>query len=153
MGIDIGGTFTDFVAVNEETGAISTWKRLSTPSDPSIAFFDGLDELLSTMKSPASAIRRILHGTTIASNALIERRGAKTAYLTTEGFKDVIHMGTEGRYAMYDLNFKFADPFGAAPFVRGGERENRFQRTRSENDPIKGRRAVYFESAEDYQKC
>ena len=52
MGIDIGGTFTDFVAENEETGAISTWKRLSTPSDPSIAFFDGLDELLSTMKSP-----------------------------------------------------------------------------------------------------
>ena len=110
VGIDIGGTFTDFVAINDRTGSIFTGKCLSTPGDPSVGLFEGLDDLLNRLSLSAESVGRIIHGTTIAANAVIERKGAKTAYLTTRGFRDVVHMRTEARYDMYDLHFRFSEP-------------------------------------------
>ena len=78
-------------------------KILTTPEDPSDAVEKGLAELLEREGIDASQIRTIVHGTTLVTNALIERKGARTALLTTQGFRDAISIGTEHRYDMYDI--------------------------------------------------
>ncbi|MBI1846262.1 MAG: hydantoinase/oxoprolinase family protein [Candidatus Rokubacteria bacterium] len=95
IGVDVGGTFTDLVAV-DEVGAVTIAKSASTPQDPSIGVMDGLGLLASTLGRDLGALLaetdRIVHGTTVATNALLERKGAKTGMLTTEGHRDVIEM-------------------------------------------------------------
>ncbi len=112
VGVDIGGTFTDLVLVDEATGALRVGKLLTTPKDPSQAVEAGVVRLLDEAGIRAQAVRTLIHGTTLATNALIERKGAKTALLTTKGFRDAIEIGREGRYDMYDI---FIDP--PAPLV------------------------------------
>src|SRR5262245_18862762 len=107
IGVDIGGTFTDLVWVDEATGAVRVGKLLTTPKDPAQAVERGVRALLDEAGAPAAEVRTLIHGTTLATNALIERKGAKTALLTTEGFRDALEIGREGRYDMYDL---FIDP-------------------------------------------
>ncbi|MEL6477647.1 MAG: hydantoinase/oxoprolinase family protein [Pseudomonadota bacterium] len=108
IGVDIGGTFTDVVL---ETGAerVST-KVLTTYDAPERGILDGISAVCAQAGIAPSALTQIIHGTTLATNALIERRGAKTALITTEGFRDVIEMRTEGRFEQYDLNLKLPDP-------------------------------------------
>jgi N-methylhydantoinase A/oxoprolinase/acetone carboxylase beta subunit len=108
VGIDIGGTFTDLVL--ETAGRRVSHKLLTTPSAPELGVLDGLSALLAKAGVAASALDAVMHGTTLATNALLERRGAKTALLTTEGFRDVIEMGTESRCDQYDLMLRKADP-------------------------------------------
>src|SRR5580693_462229 len=95
IGIDVGGTFTDLVAV-DDLGRTILAKVSSTPADPSIGVLDGLQLLADTLGRDRSALLaetdRIVHGTTVATNALLERRGAKVGLLTTEGHRDVIEM-------------------------------------------------------------
>lgn len=103
VGIDIGGTFTDFIAVNVVSGASASWKTLTTPEDPSRAATRGLQELLSSMGRGPEALTVVVHATTLITNALIERTGARTALLTTAGFADLLEIGREVRYDLYDL--------------------------------------------------
>src|SRR2546422_112833 len=112
LGVDIGGTFTDLVVIDETTGVTRVGKILTTPKDPAHAVEQGIGSLLEDSAIPPSAVRAVVHGTTLATNALIERKGARTALLTTEGFRDALEIRHEGRYDMYDL---FIDP--PAPLV------------------------------------
>jgi N-methylhydantoinase A len=108
MGVDIGGTFTDIV-VEIGTKQFST-KVLTTYSAPEDAIIQGMQEVCNQAEIATSDITQIIHGTTLATNALIERRGARTALITTQGFRDVIEMRTESRFEQYDLNLKLPDP-------------------------------------------
>jgi N-methylhydantoinase A len=110
VGIDIGGTFTDLVLIDDETGRRSVGKILSTPEDPSEAVENGLVELLGREGVEADQLTSIIHGTTLVTNALIERNGAATALLTTEGFRDAVAIGTEHRYDMYDVFIEKPEP-------------------------------------------
>jgi N-methylhydantoinase A len=112
LGVDIGGTFTDLVVVDETTGAARVGKVLTTAKDPAHGVEQGIATLLEDSRIGAPAVRAVVHGTTLATNALIERKGARTALLTTEGFRDALEIRHEGRYDMYDL---FIDP--PAPLV------------------------------------
>jgi N-methylhydantoinase A len=112
LGVDIGGTFTDLVVIDETTGAARVGKILTTPKDPAHAVEQGIASLLEESGTAAGSVRAVVHGTTLATNALIERKGARTALLTTEGFRDALEIRHEGRYDMYDL---FIDP--PAPLV------------------------------------
>ena len=112
IGVDIGGTFTDLVLVDEATGALRLGKLLTTPKEPAQAVEQGVVTLLHEAGRTPASVAALIHGTTLATNALIERKGAKTGLLTTAGFRDAIEIGREGRYDMYDL---FIDP--PAPLV------------------------------------
>ncbi|MEL6784435.1 MAG: hydantoinase/oxoprolinase family protein [Pseudomonadota bacterium] len=108
LGVDIGGTFTDVVL--ETANGITSTKILTTYDGPENAIVEGLQKVCALAGIAPSAITQIIHGTTLATNALIERRGAKTALITTQGFRDVIEMRTESRFEQYDLNLKLPDP-------------------------------------------
>jgi N-methylhydantoinase A len=106
--VDIGGTFTDVVL--ERAGARYSTKVLTTYAAPEDAILDGMQQVCGHAGISPDAIDQIIHGTTLATNALIERRGAKTALITTAGFRDVIEMRTESRFEQYDLNLKLPEP-------------------------------------------
>jgi len=106
--VDIGGTFTDVVL--ESGDELFSTKVLTTYAAPEDAIVDGLQQVFAKSKIGPEQVSQIIHGTTLATNALIERRGAKTALITTEGFRDVIEMRTESRFEQYDLNLKLPDP-------------------------------------------
>jgi N-methylhydantoinase A len=110
MGIDIGGTFTDVVMLNEETGAVFNGKLLSTPKDLSEGVTTIFRRMLKEAAIEPGDITGAIHGTTVATNAMIERKGAKTALLTTKGFRDVLEMGREVRYSLYDLYLEMPEP-------------------------------------------
>jgi 5-oxoprolinase (ATP-hydrolysing)/N-methylhydantoinase A len=110
VGLDIGGTFTDFVLYDGARRRISLHKCLTTPHDPSVAALVGLGELTAQAGIAIESIGEIIHGTTLVTNAIIERRGAAVGLLTTQGFRDVLQMGTEQRYDIYDLFLKFPEP-------------------------------------------
>ncbi|THF55231.1 hydantoinase/oxoprolinase family protein [Ollibium composti] len=108
LGADIGGTFTDIAL--DLGGRIFSTKVLTNYAAPEQAILDGIAVVTREAGLPASDIGIVIHGTTLATNALIERRGAKTALITTEGFRDVIEMRTENRFEQYDLNLKLPTP-------------------------------------------
>lgn len=108
LGVDIGGTFTDVVL--EHLGSRFSTKVLTTYVAPENAIIDGMHQVVQKAGISASQIEQIIHGTTLATNALIERRGAKTALITTKGFRDVIEMRTESRFEQYDLNLTLPEP-------------------------------------------
>ena len=108
LGADIGGTFTDLVL--EGPGGRFSTKVLTTYAAPENAIIEGMHRVCDKAGVAPSAIAQVIHGTTLATNALIERRGAKTALITTEGFRDVIEMRTESRFEQYDLNLKLPEP-------------------------------------------
>ncbi len=103
VGADIGGTFTDLIIVNTETGEFTIGKTLTTPHDPSLAVEKVLLETLAASGVESAEIQRLIHGTTLVTNALIERKGVPTALLTTQGFRDSVEIGRETRYDLYDL--------------------------------------------------
>jgi len=110
LGCDIGGTFTDFVLVNNKTGEFYTNKCLTTPSDPSDAVEQGIRELNETKPGFMDAVEEVIHGTTLVINAIIERKGAKTGLITTKGFRDVLELGREIRYDAYDIFSEYPEP-------------------------------------------
>ena len=103
IGVDVGGTFTDFVLVDEARDIIFTGKRLTTAADPSIAITAGVARLLADAQTPIGELHSIVHGTTLVANTVIERKGARVGLITTAGFRDAIEMGKEIRYDLYDL--------------------------------------------------
>ena len=110
LAFDTGGTFTDF-AVIDDSGVLHLHKVLSTPANPAEAVVQGVRELLARpdVKSQANGLQ-ILGATTVVTNAVLERNGVKTAFLTTDGFQDMLRIRTEGRYDLYDLRIEYPDP-------------------------------------------
>lgn len=108
LGVDVGGTFTDVVL--DRDGELSSIKVLTTRDAPEQAILDGIDTVVGRAGLAIGDLETIIHGTTLATNALIERRGAKTALVTTEGFRDVIETRTESRFEQYDLNLVLPRP-------------------------------------------
>jgi N-methylhydantoinase A len=109
-GVDIGGTFTDLILVDEATGAFTLGKELTTSDDPSRAVQTVLADALARSGVAAADLRHLVHGTTLVTNAVIERKGARTALLTTQGFRDAIEIGRENRYELYDLMLEKPEP-------------------------------------------
>ncbi|MBI3827035.1 MAG: hydantoinase/oxoprolinase family protein [Candidatus Rokubacteria bacterium] len=103
VGVDAGGTFTDICLVDEASGGIRVWKVPSTPDDPSRAIALGVVEGLRAAGADAAAVGYLGHGTTVATNALLQHRGAPTGLITTEGFRDLLEIGRQRRPHLYDL--------------------------------------------------
>ncbi len=110
LGIDIGGTFTDLVLLNPHSGELAFAKTLTTYPDPTTGILNGVREILEANAIQASGIDTIVHGTTLVTNAVIERKGAKTALITTAGFEDVLEIGRELRYDIYDIFLDMPKP-------------------------------------------
>src|SRR5436309_12776839 len=113
VGVDVGGTFTDLVALTED-GTIDVRKVVTTPDDPAVGVFHALDPLKSSLP-----IELLVHGTTIATNALLERRGARIALVTTKGFEDLLWLRRQDRAALYDLGRDHPPPLVARSDVIG----------------------------------
>jgi N-methylhydantoinase A len=111
IGVDIGGTFTDFILMDGEKAIVR--KVLSTPEDPALAVLSGLSQILDLMDSPADSPVDLVHGSTVATNALLEHKGARTALITTEGFEDIIEIGRQNRPELY--NFSVEKPLPLVP--------------------------------------
>jgi N-methylhydantoinase A len=110
IGVDIGGTFTDVVLLDEAADRIYSAKLLTTPDQPAEAVLAAVAQVLADAKRSYAGVRTIVHGTTLATNAIIERKGAATALFTTRGFRDVLETRTELRYDLYDLFIEFPEP-------------------------------------------
>ena len=103
VGVDIGGTFTDLVMIDTLSGRVYNEKVLTTPHDPSVCVLEGVKKILESNDVAPPDVRQVIHGTTLVANAVIERRGAAVALITTQGFADIQEIGTEMRYDTYDL--------------------------------------------------
>jgi len=103
IGVDVGGTFTDFFAVDETTGAVHVGKYPSTPGNPADAVLGGLSTLAAQHDLDPARLRHFSHGTTVATNALLQRRGGDVLLLTTRGFSDLLDIGRQTRPHMFDL--------------------------------------------------
>jgi N-methylhydantoinase A len=116
VGVDIGGTFTDFMLYDTESGAVHVHKVRSTPDDPGRALVSGLVELCRTAGIAPADIGAVFHGTTVATNAVLEHRGAEAGMVTTRGFRDVVHIGRHQRPQHYSIMQDI--PWQARPFVK-----------------------------------
>ena len=110
LGSDVGGTFTDFVVMDRESGAFSVGKTLTTPQNPAVGVTDGAEEVLRRLGASLSDVRQINHCTTLAGNLIVERKGAKVGLVATQGFRDSLEMGRELRYDIFDLLITRAEP-------------------------------------------
>lgn len=116
IGVDVGGTFTDLVLADTETGAVTIHKVSSTPEDPSIGVADGVAGLCDRAGVSRSAIDHVLHGTTIATNAALEHKGAECGLITTRGYRDILHIGRHQRPQHYSIRQQI--PWQATPLVK-----------------------------------
>ena len=110
LGVDIGGTFTDLVLVDEAAGRLWIDKELTTPRDPAAAVLTGLARLAEASGRSSSTLARVIHATTLITNAIIERKGAVTGLVTTRGFRDVLEIGRESKYDIYDVFLPLPPP-------------------------------------------
>ena len=115
LGIDIGGTFTDLVLLEQRSGRLMTIKTLTTPDEPAEGVLVGLRQLLARNDVPVDTIEQCIHATTLITNALIERKGARTGLITTKGFRDVLAIGREFRYDLYDVRLEMPTPLVPQP--------------------------------------
>jgi N-methylhydantoinase A len=109
-GVDIGGTFTDLILIDDVSGELTVGKILTTPADPSRAVADVLSDALQRAGAQPAAVEHVIHGTTLVTNAVIERKGARTALLTTKGYRDAYEIAREHRYDLYDLFLEMPTP-------------------------------------------
>lgn len=110
LGIDIGGTFTDLVLLDEQNGQLQFGKTLTTYPDPTVGILNGVGQLIDNYGLNPKNLDGIVHGTTLVTNAIIERKGAKTGLITTQGFEDVLEIGRELRYDIYDISLSVPVP-------------------------------------------
>jgi N-methylhydantoinase A len=118
LGIDIGGTFTDLVIHDPRDGRAVIWKESTTPDDPARGALLGTRRVLQKAGAKPEQVGRVVHATTLFTNALIERKGAKTGLLTTAGFRDVLEIGRERKYELYDLFIEMPKPLVPRPWRR-----------------------------------
>ena len=119
LGFDIGGTFTDFALLNTETGELEIFKVLTTRDRPEVGALHGMATFLAESGLRHEQLLNIFHGTTLVANSLIEQKGALVALLTTAGFRDILEMRTEQRYAIYDLFLQYPPPLSPRYLRRG----------------------------------
>ena len=131
VGVDIGGTFTDLVAVSESTGDIRVTKVPTVPADPSEGFLDALTRALAQFDIAPAAITFAVHGTTVATNTIIQGKGARCGLITSEGFSDVLEIAYQTRPALYDIRYEKPRPLIARHLTRGVR-----ERTGPEGEPI-----------------
>ncbi len=110
LGVDTGGTFTDLCVLDESSGDLIVTKVPSTPANPALAVITGIEKLIEGKGILPKKVRFLIHGTTVATNALLENKGARTALLTTEGFEDVLHIGRQSRPSLYDFHARRPNP-------------------------------------------
>ena len=110
LGVDIGGTFTDLVLLDQASGRVMTGKVLTRADDLAAGVLDGVTELLALHGVDGGAVSKVVHGTTLATNALIERRGARTALIVTRGFRDILELARESRYDIFDIDLDVPAP-------------------------------------------
>ena len=115
LGVDVGGTFTDLVLYDEASRALHVEKVPSVSADPSRSIVDGMARLLAAAGVTPAAVDHVAHGTTVATNTLLQRNGARTALVTTRGFRDLLEIARQKRPSLYDLRREQAGPAGAAP--------------------------------------
>lgn len=127
VGVDIGGTFTDVVLWRDGAGDVMRDKLLTTPDDPARAVLDGIARVLERAGITTAGLDRVIHGTTLVANALIERKGVSTALVTTAGFRDVLEIGREWRYDLFNLDIEMPAPL--VPRVRRFEVTERVDAT------------------------
>ena len=118
LGIDIGGTFTDLVVLDGRTGRATIWKESTTPDDPARGALEGTRRALEKAGAAPGEIGRVVHATTLFTNALIERKGARTGLLTTAGFADTLEIARERKYELYDLFIQMPKPLVPRPWRR-----------------------------------
>ena len=118
LGIDIGGTFTDLVIHDPRDGRAIIWKESTTPDDPARGAIEGTRRVLEKAGAKPEQIGRVVHATTLFTNSLIERKGARTGLLTTAGFRDVLEIGRERKYELYDLFIEMPKPLVPRPWRR-----------------------------------
>ena len=118
LGIDIGGTFTDLVIHDPRDGRAVIWKESTTPDDPARGALEGTRRVLEKAGATPGQVGRVVHATTLFTNALIERKGAKTGLLTTAGFADVLEIARERKYELYDLFIEMPKPIVPRPWRR-----------------------------------
>jgi len=139
IGVDVGGTFTDFALLGPGIDGARIHKQLTTPQDPSRAVLEGIEKLGVTL----AQVSEIVHGTTLITNAIIERKGARTGMLVTAGFADVADMGREQRYDLFDLRIRFAAPLVPRECRREiDERIHHDARIETPLDPAQVRRCI-----------
>jgi N-methylhydantoinase A len=119
VGVDVGGTFTDFYLRDSANGRIEVYKTSSTPANPADAILSGLEAIIAAGFATRESIERISHGTTVATNALLQRIGAPVALIVTEGFRDLLEIGRQTRPHLYSLQIDAPEPLVA--------REHRFE--------------------------
>ena len=119
LGFDIGGTFTDFALLDTESGALNIFKALTTAEHPEDAALDGIRELMGAMRLGHDELLNVFHATTLVANTLIQHRGARVGLLTTKGFRDILEMRSEQRYAIYDLHLEYPPPLSPRYLRRG----------------------------------
>jgi N-methylhydantoinase A len=137
LGLDIGGTFTDVLVVDGNTREFWVGKTLTTPEDPSVGAETALLQVLEAAGADASQLNSVVHGTTLVTNAIIERKGDRTALVTTKGFRDAVEIAREHRYDMYDLNLDL--PLPIAPRHLRFELDERILADGTEYRPIDAR--------------
>ncbi len=121
VGVDVGGTFTDFYAFDRVSGTVRVHKTPSTPDNPAKAIIEGLGKLGENHSVPLDAVVSLAHGTTVATNALIQRKGGTVAVITTRGFRDLLEIGRQVRPRMYDMRADYPEPLA--------KRQHRFEIT------------------------
>ena len=119
IGVDIGGTFTDVALVDEASGEVFNGKVLSTPQDPSRGFMEAVQRLVEQEAIAPEAVTYIVHGTTVATNAIIEGKVASTGFITTEGFRDMLEIARQIRPELYNLQFEKPQPECRSAWMRG----------------------------------
>ena len=110
LGVDIGGTFTDLALVETRSGQVLAGKVLTNYADLAAGVLNGVTDLIARDRVPAAQVRKVVHGTTLATNALIQRRGARTAMIVTRGFRDLLEMARESRYDIFDIELEVPAP-------------------------------------------
>ena len=113
LAIDVGGTFTDVVMIDDRDGSVHFGKVLSTPRDPSIGSLEGARHILADHAVAPEQVKEVVHATTVATNAVLERKGARTGLVTTHGFRDTLEIRRESRYDIYDLDLRLPEPLVA----------------------------------------
>lgn len=152
VGLDIGGTFTDIALLDEARGRLRWHKVLTTPRDPAAGAMAGLREIVAAAGITFGDIGTLVHATTLVTNAIIERKGVRTALLCTAGFRDILEMGKEQRYDIYDLFLRYPEPLVPKRWrVEINERITRDGDVRVPLDPSEVRSKVAALSEQDVQ--
>ena len=151
IGVDIGGTFTDFALLDGAGRKLAIHKQLTTPADPSAAVIEGVGAILSANNVAIEGVTTIAHGTTLVTNAVIERRGALTGMLVTDGFGDIMDTGLEQRYDLFDLRIRYPDPIVPRPLRRGVRERLHYDGRIETAVDLDGARTAIRELVEDHR--